>query len=449
MTSACPLVHGLMSMNETVCSSSSTCSVRELARDDLAEDAVVLGHGGIPYSAAVATLLDERELRDRVERLAAIDRPSASAGEAEAAELIAAELRGAGARVRVEEEDAHGTYWWPVGILTAAAGLAGAFLGRVAGVAGGLLTAAAMTDDITGGRQWFRRTLLPSRTTTNVVAELGPEDAERTLVVVSHHDAAHSGLVFHPELARAPLRRFPKVLGGADTTPGTMWGAVGGPLAVAIGSLLGINALRRVGIFLCAGYTAAMADIGSRAVVPGANDNLTGVAVLLSLARALREDGPPEGLRVILLSTGSEESFMEGMQAFGRRHFPDLPTDTTRFVCVDTVGSPHLLALEGEGMVWMNEYPKDFLAEVKSHAEELGIFIWPNLRLRNATDGLVSLRAGYPTVTFGSVDEFKIPTDYHWPTDTADRVNYGTVSDCARLLLRLIAAGGNGARPAA
>ncbi len=48
-------------------------------------------------------------------------------GRREAAELIAAELRGAGARVRVEEERAHGTYWWPVGILTAAAGLAGAF----------------------------------------------------------------------------------------------------------------------------------------------------------------------------------------------------------------------------------------------------------------------------------------------------------------------------------
>ena len=42
----------------------------------------------------------------------------------------------------------------------------------------------------------------------------------------------------------------------------------------------------------------------------------------------------------------------------------------------------------------------------------------PNLRLRNATDGLIALRAGYPTVTLGSVDEFKIPTNYHWPTDT-------------------------------
>ena len=34
-------------------------------------------------------------------------------------------------------------------------------------------------------------------------------------------------------------------------------------------------------------------------------------------------------------------------------------------ICIDTVGSPNLLALEGEGMVWMNEYPKDLLAEVQ------------------------------------------------------------------------------------
>ena len=102
-------------------------------------------------------------------------------------------------------------------------------------------------------------------------------------------------------------------------------------------------------------------------------------------------------------------------------------------MCVDTVGSPHLLALEGEGMVWMNEYPKDFLGRGQAVADELGIVLWPNLRLRNATDGLIALRAGYPTVTFGSVDEFKIPTNYHWPTDTADRVDYGTVADMARL----------------
>ena len=181
-----------------------------------------------------------------------------------------------------------------------------------------------------------------------------------------------------------------------------------------------------------------MVDIGARKVVPGANDNLTGVAVLLSLARSLRDDPLPAGTRVILLSTGSEESFMEGMQAFGRRHFGDLPAESTTVVCIDTVGSPNLLALEGEGMVWMNEYPKDLLAEVREAASQLGIALVPNLRLRNATDGLIALRAGYPTAALCSVDDLKVPTNYHWPTDTPDNVDYGTVSDCARLCRRLL-----------
>ena len=129
---------------------------------------------------------------------------------------------------------------------------------------------------------------------------------------------------------------------------------------------------------------------------------------------------------------------MEGMQAFARRHFEGLPRDRTHVICLDTVGSPHLTALEGEGMIWMNEYPKDLLALVKETADELGVFLWPDLRLRNATDGLIALRAGYPTVTFGSVDEFKIPTNYHWPTDTAANVDYGTVEEAARLCRRLI-----------
>ncbi len=362
---------------------------------------------------AALSLMTKTELRERVERLAAIERPSASEGERRAAELIAEELGG-----RCETERVHGTYWWPIGILTALAGLTRRRLV-------GLLAAIAVVDDITGGKQWFRRKLLPQRDTTNVVAEFG--EGEDTVIVVAHHDAAHSGIVFHPELPRAVLRRFPKLAENADTTPGTMWGAVAGPLLIALG-------FRRLGAFLCAGYAAAMADIGLRKVVPGANDNLTGVAVLLSLAREL----PIPGVRVILVSTGSEESFMEGMQAFARRHFPELPRERTVVICVDTVGSPHLLALEGEGMVWMNEYPKDLIARARAVADELDIELLGNLRLRNATDGLIALRAGYPTITFGSVDEFKIPTNYHWPTDTADRVDYGTVADMARLARELI-----------
>ena len=37
-------------------------------------------------------------------------------------------------------------------------------------------------------------------------------------------------------------------------------------------------------------------------------------------------------------------------------------------------------------------------------------------------------------VALGSVTDYKVPSDYHWPTDTADRVDYGTLADAVRLV---------------
>lgn len=376
--------------------------------------------------------LDETSLRDLIARLAAIERPSASEGERRAAELVARELEAAGAIARVEQESAHGTYWWPIGLLTGLATVAGFRRSRALGVAAGAFAAAGVADDIRHERRWFRRLFLPKRPTWNVTGELRAEGAQRTVVLVAHHDAAHSGIVFHPELPRFLLRRRPELVERSNTTPPTMWGAFFGPLFVALGSLLALRRLRRAGALLSLGYAAAMVDIGTRGVVPGANDNLTGVAVLVSLANALRDE-PVEGLNVVLVSTGSEESFSEGMQAWGRRHFPELPVGTTDFICVDTVGSPRLLLLEGEGMLGIHEYPKDLLALLHGCARDLGIDVLANLRFRNATDGVIALQAGYRTAMIGSVDEFKTPTHYHWPTDTPENVDYGTLADAVRL----------------
>jgi Peptidase family M28 len=396
-------------------------------------------------SPSAAGLLSERELYERVVRLAELERASASAGELAAAELIAGELRELGARVRIERETVHGTHWWPTGLpvaLATAGGLLsrrGGVDARLAGAALAAFGAAAVADDLGGGSRWFRRRFLPKRETANVVAELGDPDAERTVLITAHHDAAHSGLIFHPELGRALFRRFPRTFGRIQTSPPVMWGAVGGPAAVALGSLLGVGGLRLAGTAVSAGYTAAMIDIGLRATVPGANDNLTGVAALLSLAHALREaGGPPPGLRVLLLSAGAEESHQEGMHAFAARHFGSLPLHRTHVICLDTLGSPRLAMIEGEGMLWVRDYPEEVRDLVQRSADEAAVELMRGLRFRNATDGIVALRAGYPSALLASVDELKVPTEYHWPTDTADRVDYARVADAARLCLRLV-----------
>jgi peptidase M28-like protein len=389
----------------------------------------------------VATGADSRDRRgvprraliERVVReLASYERPSASDGERRAAEWLADELRAAGCRsVRVEEERAHGGYWWPLGLLNALALLASR-LGRLPAALAGAFAAAAVYDDVGGGRLWFRRRTLPQRPTWNVVAEAGDPDGARTVVFVSHHDAAHTGLVFHPALPRMAMERAPALHEKADQSLPIIYGVFLGPLLLALWGLTGRRLLERVGAFFAGGAVAAMADIGARRVVPGANDNLSAVAVNVALAHALRED-PPEGVRVMLLSTGSEESFMEGMQAFGRRHFPELPRATTEFVCIECVGSPQLCVVEAEGMLRMRWYDGRSREALAAAGEAAGVPLRRGLRTVAATDGLISLRAGYPTCTLGGVAETKFPANYHWPSDTPDNLSWESVEAAARV----------------
>jgi hypothetical protein len=375
----------------------------------------------------------EAILRGDVEELSAIHRPSASAGEREAAEWLVARLGDLGAEGRIETEQAHGTYWWPLGLASAAGALAGiAALSGRRGVGATLATlaAAAAVDDLPPRRRFLRRALR-RRTAHNVVAELGPAGAERTVVLVAHHDAAHPGLLFHPAIPETLFRLFPSILERSDTSPGLMWPVVGGPATVAAGALTGSRPLMGLGTIVSAGSALVFADIGARDAVPGANDNATGVAALLAIARALAER-PTESVRVILVST-SEEALCEGMQAFGERHFGDLPRERTFFLSLDTLGSPHLLALRGEGMFGVKEYPPESLALLDGLAQELGIWLFPNLRLRNATDGVFPLAAGYQCASLCSCTELKQPANYHWPTDTPENVDYGTLADGIRL----------------
>jgi Zn-dependent M28 family amino/carboxypeptidase len=189
---------------------------------------------------------------------------------------------------------------------------------------------------------------------------------------------------------------------------------------------------------------AVMADIGARGSVPGANDNLSAVGVLLGLAERLR-DRPVEGVRVLLVSTGSEESFSEGMHGFARRHFPSLDPARTEVLCLECLGGPTMIVLEGEGMLVMRDYPEHMREELAAAAAEAGVGIERGLRTVAATDGLVSMRRGYPTVTLASVDYTKMPVNYHWPSDTPEGLHWDTVEQaiavCDRFLRRRAVAG--------
>ncbi|WP_205697699.1 M28 family peptidase [Conexibacter sp. SYSU D00693] len=371
--------------------------------------------------------MSEGQLREVVEHLASIERGSASPGEHEAAAWIADRLRALGLRVEVEDEPAHGGFWWPIGLLNAATlvGAASSRPWRRRLLAAGAL--ALLVDDLDHRSRAFRR-LLPRRRARNVTAYAGDPDAPRTVVVVAHHDAAHGGAIFDTTLLEAVFERWPAVVQRAKRWPPVMWGVVLGPILTLLGK-------RRAGAAASLGAIGVMVDIGRSPVVPGANDNLSAVAVLLALAERRLE-----GIRVILVSTGAEESNSEGMQGWGRRHFPELDKATTTFIALETLGSGHLVIAESEGFLVQHAYTDRVKDLANRVADAKGIEVWRGLRNAFASDGQIPLHAGYPSMLLGGLDDMKLPANYHKPTDVPERLDLACMAQAVDLLEGVVAA---------
>ena len=80
-----------------------------------------------------------------------------------------------------------------------------------------------------------------------------------------------------------------------------------------------------------------LADIELSDVVPGANDNASGVATVLA-AHGRTRGGAAENLDVWVVLPGAEECLQEGMRSFVRAHRKRLASTPTYFINLDTVG---------------------------------------------------------------------------------------------------------------
>jgi len=285
----------------------------------------------------------------------------------------------------------------------------------------------AIADDISNGPRLVRRATTRPKTTWNVVARAGDLDANRTLVVLAHHDAAHTGRIFDERAQVWFGEHFPGILERIDTSVPLWWAVLSAPTAVALGAAHGKRGLLRAGLAGCLLASAVFADIARSPIVPGANDNLSAVAVLVALAERLRAQ-PVEGLHVLLVSCGAEEVIQGGIYGFAERHFPALDRERTWFLNIESVGSPELVLLEGEGPVVMEDYhDRSFRDLVARAADRADAPLRRGMRARNSTDAVIPSRAGYPTATLASMDRYKALSNYHQMTDTPENLDYTTV----------------------
>ena len=370
------------------------------------------------------------ELGVWIRGLAAIERPSASEGERRAAEWVLSELQSAGIEARIEVERAHGTHL-PF-VLPSAVALAAGLVRRrgVGGLAAAMATA-AIVDELEGRRRLLRRSLARRRT-YNVVAELGDPSACRTVVFVSHHDVARPWGALFGALASAPPA--PILKGKPLPVVATL---IHAPLTVLAGVATGRRRLKRVGVALCALVVGLFADISRRKPVPGGNDNASGVAAVLGLAHDLARR-PPRSLRVLLVSTGSEETMVEGMDAFLRRHRAELDPARTLVVCLDQIGWENLVLRESEGVLRRFRSRRQDLDAVLAAAARVGVPLRMAPPFLTPSDGLAARWAGIPTVLMGSVAGDGLYPHYHRPSDLPEHVDLRSVAGARRICAALV-----------
>ncbi len=386
----------------------------------------------------------EGVLREVVETLAPIDRTPCSPGERQAAEWLADRLQAvAGTEVALDPEPSWGPFP-PTATGLGLLGVAGAMLvlgGRRA--AGALLAAgsfAGIVDEAQNGPRILRRAVRRRRKTVNVIARLGEDTGAGTLVVLAHHDAPQTGLLFDQTLQRRLYELAPEVLERVKTSPPQWWLGLAGPLCTAFAALGSRRGFARAGLLIGALGAALVADVWRSPTVAGANDNLSGVAALVALAELLHQR-PLSGMRVLLISCGAEETLQDGVRAMIARHRDELVAGRTWFVNLDTIGSPHLVMLEGEGPIWMEQYAGPWLRDLLAAcAQRLEIPLERGFQARASTDSIIPSRAGYPIATLLSITDWRAPANYHLQSDVPANLDYDTVADATRLVHELAVA---------
>jgi hypothetical protein len=395
----------------------------------------------LPVSSAETYYEDEAlqtVLREVVETLAPIDRTPCSPGERQAAEWLAARLRAVPeVEVALEDEHSWGTFP-PTATGLGALGMTAAALvlwrRRAAGALLALGALAGILDEAQNGPRVLRRAVRRRKRTVNVVARTGDPSGRSTLVVLAHHDAPQTGMLFDQTLQRRLHERAPAVLERFKTPLPQWWIGLAGPLCTIVAAIAARRGFARSGLALGVVGTVVVADIWRNATVQGANDNLSGVAALVALAQLLREDPVPD-LRVLLVSCGAEETLQDGVRAFVARHREELEPGRTAFVNLDTVGSPHLVMLEAEGPVWMESYTGPWLRDLLERgAERLGTTLHRGFRARASTDSVIPSRAGYAIATLVSMTDWRSPANYHLASDIPANLDFESVADATRLV---------------
>lgn len=183
-------------------------------------------------------------------------------------------------------------------------------------------------------------------------------------------------------------------------------------------------------------------------IVDGANDNLSGCYMGISVLKALKEEGIDfENTEVGVILTGSEEAGLRGAKAWCEKHkgeFDDVPTFIFSY---DTIYDPKYLMTNYRDLNGTVKADKDVSDLFMEAAQELDIpckkgWVPP---LGGATDSAAFAQAGFRATGVTGLNH-KLEDYYHTRRDTYDNMNKEGLAGCFAVSVKALEMFDNGAK---
>ncbi len=275
----------------------------------------------------------------------------------------------------------------------------------------------------------------------NVVGTIRPRgETKRRVIVSAHLDSAYEfrlwrlfGTAAVPLMAMAML--------------GILL-AVGASLARAIAYLGGSEsavAYTVMGIVIAAfaPVVALFLFFNSNKGVPGAMDDMAGIAVLAGLGKSLSESKNnkgfyPENTEVVLLATSSEEAGLRGAKRFVKRHLVELKETPTYAIFLEsTADERHLTAVTGE-LFTEARHDREL---VQMAGDVAACHNWP-IKSKSiplgATDASAFSRQGIRATCLLSQDTSRLVHNYHTREDTPEHVRPEALAVSLQMVIEML-----------
>ena len=260
-------------------------------------------------------------------------------GEQQAAEYIQKQLESYGYKVEVQDFDfVDRAARAQVGAgLLAAAFISTLFLPEIIAIATFLIALAIFST---------LPQLMPKRKSKNIIATSAQEKPKKRLLITAHYDSARC-IVSYKLQVFVKLTLIPLIfvvlvfllVRAAGVFPISWW-----PIWLVLAF-----------VFLPVCSSMFVAARG-RQVSPGANDNASGIAVMLEVARVARES-PPVDSEFTFVAFGAEEQGLVGSRAFVRKQ--KFETENLAVLNLDMVGAgKQAFIMEGNGLIRRHRTPQ-------------------------------------------------------------------------------------------